>query len=137
MKTYEQMKDSFEDYTLYKEIAEYILDNIEDYEDTEREELHHNLFNTDYYIIGTHKAKVWLNGYDTFHCIGYIREYEQNNFGEINTDLADPEKIVNMLVYIIGEEILYDIESLQDSNSNLLNKGLIKKISKEIKEKWL
>ncbi|GAI78565.1 unnamed protein product, partial [marine sediment metagenome] len=38
--------------------------------------------------------------------IGEIQEYENNNFGEVNTDLAQAEKVVNMYVYILGEEIL-------------------------------
>ncbi len=30
------------------------------------------------------------------------------NFGEVMTDFASPEAIVNMYVYIIGEEVVYD-----------------------------
>jgi len=37
-----------------------------------------------------------------------IKEYEQSNFGEVFTDFSEPEKVVNMYVYIIGEEIVSD-----------------------------
>ena len=43
-----------------------------------------------------------------FDVINFIKEYEQDNFGEVYTDLSDPEKIVNMYAYIIGEEIVSD-----------------------------
>ena len=43
-----------------------------------------------------------------FHIIEFIKEYEQNNFGEVSTDFSDPEKIVNMYVYIIGEDVVAD-----------------------------
>ncbi len=50
-----------------------------------KDDLHHNAFNTDYYIIGTYKAKQWL-GDMVFEVIEHIREYEQFHFGEVNTD---------------------------------------------------
>jgi len=45
-----------DNYKLKKEIAQHIIDNIDDYEDTPADELHNNLFNTNYYIIGIHRA---------------------------------------------------------------------------------
>jgi hypothetical protein len=87
------------------EIKQYIDDYIDDYKGTACEELHQNLFNTDYYIIGTYKATQWL-GSDTFRIIEAIKEYEQDNFGEVSTDFSNPEKIVNMFAYIRGEEII-------------------------------
>ena len=75
-------------------------------------ELHHEIFNTDYYIIGTYKAKQWL-GADAFDAIAMIKDYEMDNFGEVYTDLSNPERVVNMVVYIIGEEIVADfVDSL-------------------------
>tara|TARA_Y100000592_G_C5360908_1_gene263647 strand:- start:62 stop:436 length:375 start_codon:yes stop_codon:yes gene_type:complete len=76
------------------------LDNIYD--------LHHEIFNTDYYIIGRYQAKQWM-GADAFDCIGDIQEYENDNFGQVTTDLSEPERVVNMYVYIVGEEILEDV----------------------------
>ena len=72
-------------------------------------DLHHENFNTSYYIIGTCQAKQALSEYGVFDAIGKVQEYEKDNFGEIITDLSDPEKLVNMLYYIIGEEVLFDM----------------------------
>ena len=90
---------------------EYIKDALEydkDYLDNDITDIHHDIFNTDYYIIGYYKAQKWL-GSHAFECIGYIKDYENDNFGEIYTDLSSSESVVNMYVYIIGEEILQDI----------------------------
>ena len=95
---YEEIKSHFEDY-----ISDMTIEEIKE----NRDDLHHNCFNNDYYIIGRYQAKQWL-GDDVFDIIEIIREYEQNNFGEVNTDFSEPEKIVNMYTYIIGEEIVND-----------------------------
>lgn len=97
---YEEIKEHFEDFI--KENEEQIKEDNYFYED-----LHHHCFNTDYYIIGTYQATKWL-GDQVFNVIEYIKEYENNNFGEVTTDFSDPEKIVNMYVYIMGEEIVYN-----------------------------
>ena len=70
-------------------------------------DLFNEVFNTDYYVTGTAEAKNILDD-DVFDAIGRIYTYEKDNFGEIYTDLSDPIKIVNMLFYIIGTEIMYN-----------------------------
>lgn len=72
-------------------------------------DLHNEVFNTDYYIIGTYQAEKALEQYGVFNAIGKIKEYEEDNFGEVFTDLSDPEKIANMLYYIIGNEAIQDL----------------------------
>ena len=79
--------------------GDWVMDNLDD--------LHHECFNTDYYIIGTQYAIEWM-GDQAFSIIKFIKEYEEDNFGECCTPLDDPERVVNMYVYIIGEEIVDD-----------------------------
>ena len=83
-------------------------------------ELHHEIFNTDYYIIGRYQAKEWL-GSDAFDCIYDIQEYETLHFGHVVTDLSEPERVVNMYVYIIGEQILESvaIEVIEENDDHL------------------
>ena len=72
-------------------------------------DLHNEVFNKDYYVTGTAEAKNILGeGENIFNAIGRIYTYEKDNFGEIYTDLSNPIKIVNMLFYIIGTEIMYN-----------------------------
>lgn len=104
MKHYKQaeIQDHFDTWlqeTIQYEGQDWINDNIDD--------LHHYAFNLDYYIIGTYQAKQWL-GDHVFDVIETIKEYEQDNFGQVSTDLSCPEKIVNMYAYIVGEQIVYD-----------------------------
>jgi len=84
---------------LAEQSADWIKDNYED--------LHHHCFNMDYYIIGTYLAKQWLSD-QVFEVINIIVDYEKDNFGEVTTDLTDPEKIVNMYAYIVGEQVVYE-----------------------------
>ena len=105
----EEIKEYFDDYLT--DNIEYLKEN---YPSTWKDDLHHYAFNQDYYIIGTYKAKQWL-GDMAFDIIDHIKEYEQHNFGQVITDLSDPEKVVNMYVYIVGEEIIFEyFDSIED-----------------------
>ena len=95
---YEEIKEHFDDF---------IKDQSKDWIEEHKDDLHHEVFNTDYYIIGTYKAKQWLSD-EAFSIIGIIKDYEKDNFGEVTTDLSEPEKVVNMYVYIVGENIVND-----------------------------
>ena len=79
-------------------------------------DLHNEVFNTDYYVTGTTEAKNIL-GENAFDAIGRIYSYEKDNFGEVYTDLSEPMKVVNMLYYIIGEEVMYN----NDEFSEIIN----------------
>ena len=104
------------------EIQEYIFDNIEYFIDDcdDVQDLHHQMFNQDYYIIGTYEAKKWL-GDRAFDVIGVIKDYEEDNFGEAFTDLSEPEKVCNMYTYIVGEHLLNEM-SEKDQLSKLVTK---------------
>lgn len=100
-------------------------------------DLHNEVFNTDYYIIGTHAAKEALREYDVFDAIELVQEYEKNEFGEVFTDLSDPEKLINMVYYIIGSEVIaemYEIEAFNDNWNNVADDETNTIIIKEMKE---
>jgi hypothetical protein len=60
-----------------------------------------------------------LEEYDVFEAIERVQTYEKENFGELYTDLSDPEKVINMLFYIIGEEVLWEmLEHSETLNEN-------------------
>ena len=106
-----------EDYYKYDEIKQYFDEWIEDYDPQwireHLDDLHHYVFNEDYYIIGNYESKEWLSN-EVFNIIDIIKEYENLHFGEVTTDFSQPERVVNMYVYIVGEEIVNDyINSLE------------------------
>ena len=100
---------------LLKEVKEQAIDYLKDNQDIDTYgcDLHHEIFNTDYFCCYTSDAEEYLNSYGIFEAIREVTEYEKFNFGEVTTDISNPCKLINMLVYIKGEELL--------SNSTTLN----------------
>lgn len=76
-------------------------------------DLHNKIFNEDYYLIGYYECKKWLED-KVFDVIGCVQDYEKFNFGETYTDVSNSEKLVNMYVFIIGEEIVNDYINLSN-----------------------
>lgn len=102
-------------------------------------DLHHEVFNSDYYIISAEQAKEVLREYDVFAAIEKVKSYEEDNYGEIYTDLSDPVKLVNMLYYIIGEEVLFEImdgiKAWEENWNNLADEETNAEILQAIEEK--
>lgn len=94
-----------------------IIETLENYEGVYAD-LHNEVFNTDYYIIGTYEAKKALNEYDVFEAIDVVQEYEKEQFGEVYTDISNPEKLVNMLYYVIGDEVIGEMYEIPEFNDN-------------------
>jgi hypothetical protein len=88
-----------------------MLIDIYDEDDMNFSELHQRAFNEDCYIIGYYQASQWLKEHDicAFDAIDEVIQYEKNNFGNTSTDI-NSEAIVNMYVYIKGEELLSGLE---------------------------
>jgi len=99
--------------TSYKraEIKKFLNDTLKDYGKEEVKklirdaELHNQIFNTDYYLVYDPSCKDWL-GDKAFDVVATIKEYDEDNFGEVTTELTEPEKVVNMYVYIVGEDLI-------------------------------
>ena len=104
--------------TIKTELNQYIEDRLSEYDSptlvklTRDNELHHELFNTDYYIIGYYQCEQWLKEHNisVFEGIEFVQDYERENFGSEAVKTYDnAEKLVNMIVYIVGEELIYNI----------------------------
>lgn len=129
-KKHEQMK---------QEAIEAIIEALEDGYSGYYCDLHNEVFNTDYYIIGTYKAKEALREYDVFDAIELVQEYEKDNFGEVYTDLSNPEKLINMVYYIVGDEIICDmtdIEAFEDNWNNVADDETNAIIIEAMKKKY-
>jgi hypothetical protein len=102
------MKKSIEE-----ELIQHVLECINDGRINEGnlEEAHFIAFNQDYYLIGYYNCNEWLKNHDldVFEAIQTCRDYEQDNFGESTGNYSNSEKVVNMLAYIYGEELLYSL----------------------------
>ena len=88
------------------------------------ENIQMNTTSNDLWIIGTYKASqaleefseedqlyasTTLNG--VFGAIEYVKNYETEQFGLVNTDLTDPEKVANMVAYINMDYVLNDLSN--------------------------
>jgi len=124
---------------LKQDVASYMISQLEDQVglDNDVSDLHHYLLNEDYFIIGTYKAKQWL-GSEVFDVIETIREYEQSNFGQVTTDFSDPEKVANMIAYILGEEILSESDIYQQIqfDKNILEEDDISNLIEDLKDSF-
>lgn len=83
---------------------ELVPDNLDDW--------HFRAFNEDYYLIGYYNCEQWLKKHDVsaFEAISTIVEYEQDNYGLLSTQIDNAETVVNMYVYILGEDIISEWE---------------------------
>ena len=115
------------------DIINHLLDQLDDQINRHKDELHHNTFNTDYFIIYYSRAEKWLkdNDLSTFDAIAYCNEQEELNFGEIQTTFDNAETLVNNYAYWKGSELIYSLDCFEDLNTMLTKKD-IKKIKDEI-----
>ena len=104
-----------------KEAIEDIIERLEDGYDGYYCDLHNEVFNTDWYIIGTYEAKEALREYDVFDAIELVQGYEEDAFGEVNTDLSNPEQLINMVYYVIGDEVICDMNEIEEFSDNWNN----------------
>jgi len=100
-----------------EELSEYITERVgemKSYKELPRDigDLHNDLFNQDYYIIGYYNADKWLQNHNIscWEAMSICTDWENENFGECSGKYDNSETTVNMLAYIWGMEILYDLE---------------------------
>jgi hypothetical protein len=119
---------------MQKAVLDHALSNLEDLcgLDNDGADLHHHLFNEDYFIIGHYQAQQFV-GDHAFRAIEYVQDYEKDNFGKVSTEITD-EKIANMFAYIAGEEILSRSKHLERCWDKPLTENSLKIIAMEIKQ---
>ena len=95
------------------------LQSARDYDVDDFYDLFQAMFNSDYYIIGTYEASQALeaykndeelDGYKTkldgeVGAIVLVERYGLDQFGEVSTQLDNPEELANMVEYIRGETL--------------------------------
>lgn len=116
------MSEEFNYNTMLSTIADELENGSQSLEDIQMDTTSRDLW-----IIGTYKASqaleefseedqlyasTTLNG--VFGAIEYVKNYEEDMFGNVNTDLTDPEKVANMVAYINIECVLNDLSEKFD-----------------------
>lgn len=101
-----------------RDVINAMIDFLADNPDFDNwDELHYEVYNSDYYYVYYSDARRVLNEYDVFKAIEEVKEYEQGNFGKVYTDFSNPCQVANMLLYILGEELMSELE-LYDIDEN-------------------
>lgn len=119
------------------ELINYTIDGLNNLKgsNTYVSDLHHEIFNTDYFLIGFYDCEMWLNNnVGIFQAIEIIKEYEITNYGSLITDISSSEKVCNMYVYIKGEEILNESKTISENWDNRIDDEMINNIINELKE---
>lgn len=133
--------------TIFSEetILDYIATNVMDHETEESylDDVFDDLFNSDFWIIGRFEATTALNnfnGYEhgteldgVFGAIEFVKNYEQQEFGEAQADdISDPEKLSNLVAYIMGENAFNEILDKTGLNmDDMASRENLEKIKKE------
>ena len=120
-----------------QELKNLIIDAINDnrLNDMPVNEIHNEVFNTDYFIIGRFEAEKWLiNNGGIFNAIEIIKDYELDNFGTVNTDFSEAEHVCNMYTYILGEELINGLNVIQNNQDNDLNEELKAELLDELND---
>jgi len=129
---------NLKDKTMREEARERIIECLKGGFDEYYCDLHHRVFNTDYYIVEVYEAKKALLEYDVWEAIDKVQTYEKDMFGEVFTDLSDPVKVINLLFYIIGEETIWEMldksKTWNENWNNLADEETNAKILKELDE---
>ena len=131
------------------EVLDVIIDNLMDYEGSDFETYEDETFNQASNIY-TREAALDLDKFikddavdyeDTtldsgaFGAIQLVKAYEQDELGEVNTDLTDPCKIADMIDYIRGtrvfEELLSEADFELDDEITEENAKKVIKLAKE------
>lgn len=100
----EEIKERLEDYLNDNDLS--LSQALED------EDLHHKIYNEDYFIIGYYNAEQWLideGRNHTFEVLAYVLEQEKEMFGEISTVYDNAETLVNHYAYWLGLEVISDL----------------------------
>ena len=93
-------------------IKDEIKDMIMDYEDVYGSDLAYEMYNNDYYIIGTYEAKQFLKEYfdDMLECLEQYGE----EVGETYPDITNSEKLATLLALSVAQDVLCESKTLDE-----------------------
>lgn len=100
--------------------------------------IHNNLFNTDYWVIGSYNARKELQEFpDGLIIVEYIQKKEIELFGALQfTEWQEPERVLNLLVYHLSEEIIAECGSITQFKGYVPRlRAVKKKLNRIVKEK--
>ena len=112
---------------IFEIVKSALVDNITTLDRPYACDLHNELYGAQQHYIYYASAKEATAELDVFECIGAVQKYEQDHFGEVYTRLSDACHVADMVVYILGYELLQaiygDTEYFGDKWNDQLSAG--------------
>ena len=102
---------------LKKLIAGEIIDDLKGYEGSNVSELAYEMYNQDYYIIGTYDAKRFISKYID-DCFEALEQYN-DNFGEQYADITNLEKLASLMALMAAEELFSEVVESEEWDEEL------------------
>jgi len=118
---------------LEKLVASEIVKQLSDYKGIMINEIMNEMYNLDFYIIGTYKAREFFK--EHLHEISDIIEFVKEEY-YINVDLSNIERFVSIAVLEQANQVFYCLETVSDNYDKELTDGLIEEIIAELKYKY-
>ena len=123
------MSKEFNTKTILETIAEYVAEHSDE-EDISLLDIHdYASFNSDPWIKGKYRASEALKDFNeqdqlykttnldgVFGAIEYVQFYEIHQYGEVLTNLLNPEKVASMVAFINGEQIINELSDKLNLN---------------------
>ena len=123
------MNKEFNEKTILETIAEYVAEHSDD-DGIALIDIHdYASFNSDPWIKGKYRASEALKDFNeedqlytstnlngVFGAIEYIQDYEIHQYGEVLTNLLNPEKVASMVAFINGEQIINELSDKLNLN---------------------
>lgn len=111
-------------------IKDEIKDMIMDYEDVYGSDLAYEMYNNDYYIIGTYEAKQFLKEYfdDMLECLEQYGE----EIGGTYPDITNAEKVATLLALFVAQDILNESKTLDECWGRRLTEENLEAIKEEL-----
>ena len=136
------MIKEFNEKTILETIAEYVAEHFDD-DGITLLDIHDAFFNSDPWIKGKYRASEALKDFNeqdqlyektnldgVFGAIEYVQFYEIHQYGEVLTNLLDPEAVASMVAFINGEQLTYKLaDKLDLALADELTKEQVKQLS--------
>ena len=124
---------------IFETVKSALVDNIASLNLPYAFDLHNELYGAPQHYIYYAHAEEATAELDMWECIGAVQKYEQDQFGEVYTPLSDACRVANMVVYIMGYELLEviygDTEYFGDKWNDQLSAGDLADML-TLAEKW-
>lgn len=94
-------------------IAQYIFDNLDEYEGLNNSQTLFNMFTDDFYNFSENEA-IERMGANVYDIIGELVYLEKEYYKEVITDFSNPQQILESFIFFTAKEIFDSLGDVED-----------------------